>query len=98
MADPGTFLKVLLEGIVPLLEEYFYDSPEGLCQLLGSTIMDPKEQRINRDLLAPGRRADVIASLAQLHPELLTSAQAMDAVEDETEGEEEEEQEEPATT
>lgn len=98
IADPGTFLKVLLEDIVPLLEEYFYDSPEGLCQLLGSTIMDPKEQRINRDLLAPGRRADVIASLAQLHPELLTSAQAMDAVEDETEGEEEEEQEEPATT
>jgi 5-methylcytosine-specific restriction protein B len=93
ITDAGTFLKVLFEDVVPLLEEYFYDDPEGLAQLLGNTIMDPKEQRVNRDLLAPGRRMDVFSSLAALHPDLLTSAPALNAAEDEVEGEEEDEPE-----
>lgn len=93
ITDATGFLHVLFHDIVPLLEEYFYESPGELAKLLGTVIMDPVSSQVKQDVLKPGRRPEVFTSLAQAFPDLQTSTLSVKADE---EDEDEEDQEEDA--
>jgi 5-methylcytosine-specific restriction protein B len=69
------FAAVLRDDIVPLLEEYSYNSFEQLVDLLGPRIVDVEGQRIRRELFEPARGPDLIQALSR--PEISTTVAAV---------------------
>ena len=63
-------MRVVQEDIVPLLEEYCYEDYKTLELILGSVLVDAKQQRIRHELFEPGREDAFIEALLEHIPEL----------------------------
>lgn len=66
---------VLRDDLLPLLEEYCYDDFTQVADIVGDKLVDVSAQRVRRELLQPGRGADLVAAL--LRPEIVTAAGAV---------------------
>ena len=77
ISDKARFIRVLREDILPLLEEYCYEDYDTLAEILGSRLIDLKNQRFNEDLLAPERWDQLLEALLAMTPELMTSSQVL---------------------
>ncbi len=97
ITDFGQFRRVLMDDILPLLQEYCYEDYGALARILGHGLVDPERQRIHEELFQPERRDDLIQALLALQPQVATSRQATsvpeegeeledDAVGDESDG------------
>jgi len=63
-------MRVVQEDIIPLLEEYCYEDYKTLELILGSVLVDAKQQRIRHELFEPGREDAFIEALLEHIPEL----------------------------
>jgi len=70
---------IIRDDIVPLLEEYCYDSPSALAAILGSTLVNGDPPRIDHALFDPSRQADLAMALLQPCPEIIATQQAVSA-------------------
>lgn len=73
------FVEALRDDIIPLLQEYCYESFEALEFILGPSIVDREQQRIRTELFAPDRRGDLIQALLTSFDEITTTAAAVAA-------------------
>jgi len=64
------FLEVLREDIVPLLQEYCYEDYRALSRILGSPLVDEKQQRIHWELFSSAHLDDLIQALLAPAPEI----------------------------
>jgi 5-methylcytosine-specific restriction protein B len=71
------FARMVQDDILPLLEEYCYEDYATLAKLLGSGLVDERDQRIRHELFVPTRRDGLIQALKAIDPNLDTSAQAI---------------------
>jgi len=71
------FAQVILEDVVPLLEEYCYGDFEALEKILGSGLVDRGRQSVRRDLFEPGNEEALEQALLQPSPELSTAAETV---------------------
>jgi len=65
--------------VVPLLQEYCYESFEALELILGPSIVDRERQRIRTELFATDRRGDLIQALLTSFDEITATATAVAA-------------------
>jgi 5-methylcytosine-specific restriction enzyme B len=79
VTDFARFSRILAEDIFPLLEEYCYENYGLLRNLLGSAIVDEKNQRLRSELFNDDRRDDLIQALRAPFPEISTSTVAIAA-------------------
>jgi 5-methylcytosine-specific restriction enzyme B len=77
--DIATFGRVIQEDILPLLEEYCYEDYAKLGEILGSSLVDVKNQKINHELFALSQQDNLIDALLLPYPGLATSALAVNA-------------------
>lgn len=70
VSDFTKFSKIFQDDILPLLEEYCYEDYSALVKILGNTIVDESNQRINVELFNPARREDLIQALLAPSPEI----------------------------
>ena len=71
------FSRIIREDIIPLLEEYCYEDYLTLEKLLGSGLVDSKQQRIHYELIDSGGQDKLVTALLQPSPEISTSIQAI---------------------
>jgi 5-methylcytosine-specific restriction enzyme B len=57
------FSRVLRDDIIPLLEEYCYEDFAALQKILGSSLVDIEEGRINEGLFAPQQEESLIQAM-----------------------------------
>ena len=79
IGDFATFSKILHEDIVPLLEEYCYEDYAILEKILGSGMVDLKNQQIRQGLFDLANRDTLTDALLVPDPEITTSQQAVSA-------------------
>lgn len=79
ISDIATLARVIQEDLVPLLEEYCYEDYTKLGEILGSSLVDVKNQKINHDLFAVSQQDNFIDALLLPYPGLTTSVLAVDA-------------------
>nr|WP_246215760.1 AAA family ATPase [Microvirga makkahensis] len=79
ITDLTHFSRVLLEDIIPLLEEYCYEDYSALEKILGSGLVDKDRQRIREELFSPSRSQDLIQAVLNPHSELATLGQVVSA-------------------
>jgi len=79
ISDIATFARVIQEDILPLLEEYCYEDYTKLGEILGASLVDVKNQKINHDLFAVSQQDNLIDALLLPYPGLTTSALVVDA-------------------
>lgn len=89
--DKARFLRILREDILPLLEEYCYEDYDTLGNILGTGLIDVKNQRFKEELLAVERWDQLLEALLAMTPELITSSQVLITQQNEPEEQEEEE-------
>lgn len=77
VTDFARFSRILAEDIFPLLEEYCYENYSLLRNLLGSAVVDEKNQRLRLELFNDDRRDDLIQALRAPFPEIATSTVAI---------------------
>ncbi len=77
--DVAKFAEILRDDIVPLLEEYCYESADALEKILGSTILPKGKGRIDGELFEPPRHLDLIEALLVAFPSMATTKQAVEA-------------------
>jgi 5-methylcytosine-specific restriction protein B len=58
------FRNVVLDEIIPLIEEYCYDDRRALREILGTKLVDADSQTIKFDLFAPERQAELVSALS----------------------------------
>jgi 5-methylcytosine-specific restriction protein B len=96
VTDFSTFVHILQDDIVPLLEEYCYADYHKLEQILGKDLVDAKTQQIRYELFGPAQQANLIRALLAMNPDIMASRRAAlaekEAIEAEAEMEEQEEQ------
>jgi 5-methylcytosine-specific restriction protein B len=88
----STFVKILREDIIPLLQEYCYDDYSALAKILGTGLVDEKSQRIRDKLFESGKQQKLVQALLAPSPEIASSLQAV-VSEMESEAEDDDEQE-----
>ncbi len=79
IADMAIFARVIREDVLPLLEEYCYEDYTKLEKILGSGLVDVKNQKIHHDLFDPSQQANLIQALLAPSPDITTSTQALAA-------------------
>ncbi len=79
IADFATFTQVLQDDILPLLEEYCYEDYTKLEKIMGSDLVDAREQKIRRELFDSSQQADLVRALLAPCDDITTSAQAIAA-------------------
>lgn len=89
ITDIVTLARVIEEDILPLLEEYCYEDYTKLGEILGSSLVDVKNQKINHELFAITQQDNFIDALLLPYPGLTTSVLAVEA---EAQAEKEEEE------
>lgn len=67
--------RVILEEIVPLLEEYCYADFAALAKILGTGLIDTDKQQVRRRLFESGNEVDLENALLQPCPEISTAAE-----------------------
>ena len=77
VTDFARFVHVLLEDIIPLLEEYCYENYAALTAILGKDLVDDSKQCVRHELFAPSRRQELIHALLAPSPEIETSPAAI---------------------
>jgi 5-methylcytosine-specific restriction protein B len=77
--DPGRFVEVLRDDIVPLLQEYCYDDFEALRSIVGGTIVLAEQKRIDESLFEPARRSELFAALLSEFSEITATSAAAEA-------------------
>jgi len=77
LGEYATFVRVVQEDILPLLEEYCYEDYSTLEKILGSGLVDVKKQQIRNELFDISNRDNLIQALLAPAPEITTSTQAL---------------------
>src|SRR5258706_2749604 len=77
LGEYATFVRVVQEDILPLLEEYCYEDYTTLEKILGSGLVDVQKQQIRHELFDPANRDIMIQALLAPAPEITTSPQAL---------------------
>lgn len=75
--NKGRFIRILREDILPLLEEYCYEDYDTLGSILGSQLIDLKNQRFNEDLLTLEHWDQLLEALLAMDPDLITSSKVL---------------------
>jgi len=88
------FARIVLEDVIPLLEEYCYEDYSALKNILGPGLVDESRQCIREDLFAPEQKEKLVQALLAISPEMSTSLQAAKEAEVAPESEEAGESEE----
>ncbi|MDY6918200.1 MAG: AAA family ATPase, partial [Chloroflexota bacterium] len=73
----GKLANVLREDIIPLLEEYCYEDYSILEEILGSGLVDGKNQQIRRDVFDDAKQEELAQALLAIDPSLSTSSEAL---------------------
>jgi 5-methylcytosine-specific restriction protein B len=68
---------VLKEDIIPLLQEYCYEDYSALEKILGQSLVDARNQRINLDLFDDNRQDDLLMAILGTTPSLSTTREAV---------------------
>ncbi len=76
ITDLATFVRVIQDDILPLLEEYCYEDYAKLEKILGPGLVDARNQRIRQELFAASQQAELIQALLAPSHDISTSAQA----------------------
>ena len=79
LADFATFTQVLLDDILPLLEEYCYEDYTKLEKIIGTDLIDSKGQKIRYELFESSQQANLVQALLAPCEDITTSAQAIAA-------------------
>lgn len=82
VADFSTFVRILAEDIIPLIEEYCYDHYEALGHILGAGLVDEVRQRIRDELFLDDRRDELAQALLAPSPEIVTAPGVAEAPEE----------------
>ena len=77
ITDKVRFIRILREDILPLLEEYCYEDYDTLGNIMGSRLIDLKNQRFNEELLVPDRWDKLLEALLAMKPELITYSEVI---------------------
>ncbi|MCC7535387.1 MAG: AAA family ATPase [Deltaproteobacteria bacterium] len=72
------FRHVLRDEIVPLLEEYCYDRPDALCDILGDALYDASRAGLKTELFESGAEDALVQALLKPAPEVTASKAALD--------------------
>ena len=75
ITDKGKFIRILLEDIIPLLEEYCYEDYQILGKILSPSLVDDKRQVVRENLLDINQWENLIRALLELSSDLSTSSQ-----------------------
>lgn len=71
------FVRIVREDIIPLLEEYCYEDYAALEKILGSGLVDVRNQQVRHELFQEGNQERLIQALKAVNPDLVTSIQAV---------------------
>ncbi len=77
VTDFSSFVSILAEDIIPLLEEYCYEDYGALTEILGKGMVDEPRQRIREELFLPSRWEELVQALLEPAPEIVTSPDAV---------------------
>jgi 5-methylcytosine-specific restriction protein B len=77
--DVGRFAEVLRDDIIPLLEEYCYESYEALAEILGDQIVDRDRRRVRETLFEHNRETELIDAILKSFSMITATAGAVDA-------------------
>lgn len=75
--DIVKFIRILKEDIIPLLQEYCYEDYSILEKILGKEIIDLNNLRIRNELFDESKQDELIQSLLEPCPEIISSPQAL---------------------
>jgi len=73
----NNFARAIQDDILPLIEEYCYEDYSTMTKILGKSLVDESNQRINTDLFEPSMQDDLIQALKSIDPSLDSSAPAL---------------------
>jgi len=90
IGDFSTFVKVMQDDILPLLEEYCYEDYTRLEKILGPSLVDRQKQQFRQELFDASNRDQLVQALLAPCPDIIASTQAVSS---EVEAAEEEEEE-----
>jgi 5-methylcytosine-specific restriction protein B len=79
IVEMNRLAAVVRDDLVPLLEEYCYDTPSALAAILGTTLVTGDPPRIDHALFERSRQADLAMALLQPCPEIIATLQAVSA-------------------
>lgn len=79
VTDFAKLARIIREDIIPLLEEYCYEDYETLKTILGSALVDTKNQVIRHELFEAGRENELVQALLEPTPDLTTLAMVTEA-------------------
>ncbi len=88
--DLAAFKKAIQDDIIPLLEEYCYDNPIALENILGKGLFDSRAQRVRHELFDVENEEKLVQALIEPSPEILGSAPALKSMTSEEESSAEE--------
>ncbi len=95
IGDFATFVKILRQDILPLLEEYCYEDYVTLEKILGPGMVDLKKQQVRQEMFDSTNRDILIQALLAPASDITTSLQAISseakAIEEEEENIDEDE-------
>ena len=78
IADFAHLSRAVQEDILPLLEEYCYEDYGKLEKILGTDLVDVRNQQIRHELFVPSNWNELVLALLAPCPEITTSIQAID--------------------
>ena len=78
LADFSSFVQVLAEDIIPLVEEYCYEDYSALAKILGSGLVDEAGQRLREELFGPEQHDELLHALLAPTPDLVTTRSAVE--------------------
>ncbi len=90
ITDVHTFIRIIREDIIPLLQEYFYENITLIDNILGKGIIDSNKLRVREELFEPSKQDELIQILLALTPELIESKEAIQSEEKQLEQNDEE--------
>lgn len=73
-----SFRRIVLEDILPLIEEYCYGDYNTISKIIGDGIIDVENQSINYEIFRPSKKEELINALLSPCPEIRTSVIIVD--------------------
>jgi len=71
------FARVIQDDIIPLIEEYCYEDYTTMTKILGKSLVDENNQKINSELFESSLQDDLIQALKSIDPNLDSSVPAL---------------------
>ena len=82
--------RMIQDDILPLLEEYCYEDYTTLAKILGSGLVDERNQRIRHELFEPAKKNELVQALLSIDPDIIATPQAVSSetvdLDEDTEG------------